>query len=83
MGATIFIFFFPFSLFGSVYVYASVCDFVCIALLLQFVLGFCLSILFVFLFVFSIVFSACYQWWTCILVGLLSSFFFSLLFITF
>ena len=31
-----------------VYVYASVCDFVCIALLLPFVLGFCLS---VFLFV--------------------------------
>ena len=31
----------PFSLFVSVYVYASVCDFVCIALLLPFVLGFC------------------------------------------
>ena len=41
--------FFPFSLFVSVYVYASVCDFVCIALLLPFLLGFCLSV-FVFLF---------------------------------
>ena len=29
----------PFSLFVSVYVYASVCDFVCTALLLPFVLG--------------------------------------------
>ena len=35
--------FFPFSLFVSVYVYVSVCDFVCIALLLPFILGFCLS----------------------------------------
>ena len=34
---------FPFSLFVSVYVYASVCDFVFIALLLPFVLGFSLS----------------------------------------
>ena len=34
----------------SVYVYASLCDFVCIALLLPFVLGFCLSI---FIFFFS------------------------------
>ena len=33
----------------SVYVYASVCDFVCIALLLPFVLGFCLSIFFLLL----------------------------------
>ena len=41
--STIYIFF-PFSLFVSVYVYASVCDFVCIALLLPFVLGFCLSV---------------------------------------
>ena len=32
------------SLFVSVYVYASVCDFVCVALLLPFVLGFCLSV---------------------------------------
>ena len=38
----------PFSLFVSVYVYASVCDFHCIALLLPFVLGFCLSVFFVF-----------------------------------
>ena len=34
----------PFSLFVSVYVYASLCDFVCIALFLPFVLGFSLSI---------------------------------------
>ena len=45
----IYIYFFPFSLFVSVYVYTSVCDFVCIALLLPFVLGFCPSV-FVFLF---------------------------------
>ena len=44
----IYIYFCPFSLFVSVYVYASVCDFVCIALLLPFVLGFCLSVVFVF-----------------------------------
>ena len=62
--------FFPFSLFVSVYVYASLCDFVCIALLLPLVLGFCLS---VFCFFFSIVFSACYHWWICFLVWLLSS----------
>ena len=37
-------FFSPFSLFMSVYVYASLCDFVCTALLLPFVLGFCLSV---------------------------------------
>ena len=36
--------FFPFSLFVSLYAYASVCDCVCIALLLPFVLGFCLSV---------------------------------------
>ena len=35
-----YIYFFPFSLFVSVYVYASLCDFVYIALLLPFVLGF-------------------------------------------
>ena len=46
MGATIYTFFPPFSLFLSVYVYASVCDFVCIALLLPFVLRFCLSVFF-------------------------------------
>ena len=38
------IFFNPFSLFLSVYVYASLCDFVCIALLLPFVLEFCLFV---------------------------------------
>ena len=37
---------FPFSPFVSVCVYASLCDFVCIALLLEFVLGFCLSVFF-------------------------------------
>ena len=36
-------FFFPFSLFVNVYVYASLCDFVCIGCLLPFGLGFCLS----------------------------------------
>ena len=36
----IYLFYFPFSLFVSVYVYASLCDFVCIALLLPFVQGF-------------------------------------------
>ena len=46
--------------------YPSLCDFVSIALLLPFVLGFCLSF-------FSIVFSACYHWWICFLVSLLSS----------
>ena len=39
-------YFFLFSLFVSVYVYASLCDSVCIAWLLPFVLGFCQSILF-------------------------------------
>ena len=77
------IYFFPFSLFVSVYVYASLCDFACIALLLPLVLGFCLSSFFVCLFVcFSVVFSACYHWWICYLVWLLSSFFFPFSFIT-
>ena len=44
---------FPLSLSVSVYVYASLRDFVCIALLLPFVLGFCLSV-FVCLFVFLV-----------------------------
>ena len=48
MGAKIYIFF-PFSLFVSVYVYASVCYFICIALLLPFVLEFCPSVFWVFL----------------------------------
>ena len=83
----IYIYFFPLSLFVNVYVYASLCDFVCIALLLTFVLGFCLSIfgyfgvcLFVCLFCFiliffSIVFTASNHWWFCFLVWVLSSFF--------
>ena len=62
----------------SVCVYASLCDFVCIALLLPFVLGFCWS--FIFFFYFSIVFSTCYHWWICFLVWLLSSFFFYFIF---
>ena len=66
--------FFPFSLFVSVYVYASLCNFVCIALLLPFVLGFSLSVFCLFV-VFSIVFSTCCHWWICFLVSLLSSFF--------
>ena len=40
MGAKIYIYIFPFSLYVSVYLYVSVCDFVCIALLLPFVIGF-------------------------------------------
>ena len=40
----IYIYIFPFSLFVIVYVYASLCDFTCIALLLLFVLGVYLSI---------------------------------------
>ena len=71
LGATIYIF--PFSLFVSVYMYSSLCDFVCIALLLPFVLGFCLH--FTYLYFLSIVFSACCHWWICFLVWLLSSFF--------
>ena len=42
----------------TVYVYASVCDFVCIALLLPFVLGFCLFIYFYYNFFF-------FWWWCC------------------
>ena len=43
----IYIYFFPpFSLFVSVYIYASLCDFVCIGFLLPFVLVFCLSFFF-------------------------------------
>ena len=67
--------FFPFSLFVSVYVYASVCDFVCTVLLLPFVLGSACSF-----FVFSIVFSTGYHWWICFSVLLLSSFFLFLFF---
>ena len=55
--------------------YASLCDVVCIALLLPFVLGFSLPVYFLFVFVFSIVFRACYHWWICFLIWLLSSFF--------
>ena len=62
----------------SMYVYASLCDFVCIALLLPFVLGsvclvfFC-CFLFALVFFLSIVFSACYHWWICFWVWLLPS----------
>ena len=59
----------------SVYGYASLCDFVYIALLLPFVLGFCLSVFVFVFFILSIVFRACYHWWICFLVWLLSSFF--------
>ena len=71
----IYIYFFPFSLFVSVYVYASLCGFVCISLLLPFVLGSCPFFFVLFCLFFSIVFSACYHWWICLLVWLLSSFF--------
>ena len=70
-------FFFPFSLFVSMYVYASLCDFVCIAWLLPFALGFCLS---VFCFFLNIVFSACYHWWICFF-GLVALFFLSFFFL--
>ena len=76
----------------SVYVYASMCDFVCIALLLPFVLGFCLSgifCLFVFLLLIKIFFLNNYflYYWLyfiflyCILFYLLLSFLFFLPFI--
>ena len=67
-----------------VYVYASLCDFVCIALLLPIVLGFCLSGFFVcfFDFLFGIDFSTCYHWWICFFIWLCSSFFPSLFLIT-
>ena len=51
MGSNDIYIFFPFSPFVSVHVYASVCDFVCIALLLPFVLGFCLSVFVYFFFI--------------------------------
>ena len=63
----------------SVYVYASVCDFVCIALHLQYVLGYCLSFfLFLFLF-FKYSFYHLLSLGICFLVWLLSSFFLSFL----
>ena len=49
--------FIPFPLFVSVYVYSSLCDFVCIALLLPFVLEICLSSFLVVCLFFSIVFA--------------------------
>ena len=51
MGAR-YIIFSPFPLFVSVYVYASVGDFVCIPVLSPFVLGFCPSVFFFFLIIF-------------------------------
>ena len=72
-------FFPPFSLFVSVYVYACVCDFVCIALLLPFVLGFCLSVFF--FITFKKFFLIIFYFNNFILFDLLLSFFFfSLLF---
>ena len=55
----------PFPLFLSVYVYTSLCDFVCIALLLPFVLEFCLLCFFWFVSFLSIVFTTCNHWWIC------------------
>ena len=57
----------------NVYVYASLCDFVCIALLLPFVLGFCLSFFF-FVYVLALVTIGGFVFW----FG--CSFFFLLLF---
>ena len=51
-----YIIFSPFPLFVSVYVYASVWDFVCIASVSPFVLGFCPSVFFLFLFYFTKIF---------------------------
>ena len=62
--------------------YATLCDSVCIGLLSPFYLGFCLSVFLFFVF-FSIVFSTCYHWWICLLVWLLSSFFFFISFLFF
>ena len=58
--------FFPFPLFVSVYVYASLCDFVCIAVLLPFVLrfsvGFFVVVVVYFTYsIFSIFISTCYH----------------------
>ena len=64
-------FFFPFSLFLGVYVYASVCDFVCIALLLPFVLGAVCSFFFLLLEFLALVIIGGFVF----LVWLLSSFF--------
>ena len=55
-----YIYIFLFSLFVSVYVYASLCDFVCITLLSPFVLRSSLSV-----FLFCFVFSTSYHWWIC------------------
>ena len=55
--------------------YASLCDFDCIASLLPFVLGSGLSFI---VCLFGILFSACYHWWICFLVWFQSSFFFFL-----
>ena len=58
-----YIYYFPFSLFVSVYVYASLCEY-------SFAFNICPRVLSVlFFFFFSIVFSACYHWWICFLVG--------------
>ena len=68
---------FPFSLFGSVCVYASLCDFS----LCSFAFTICPRDLSVHSFIFfSIVLSACYHWWICFLIWLLSSFFLSFFF---
>ena len=48
------IYIFPLSLFVSVYVYAALCDFVCIALLLPLVLWLCPSVFVGFFFCYTI-----------------------------
>ena len=74
-----YIYFFPFSLFVSVYVYASVCDFC----LYSSACTTCPRVLSVCFFFFSIVLRAYNHWWICFWVWLLSSFFLSLFLLLF
>ena len=68
-------YFFPFSLFVSVYVFASLGDFYVISVLMAFTI--CPRVLSVLVFFFFCLdFRACNHWWICFLVWLLSSFYF-------
>ena len=59
----------------GVYVYASLCDFVCIALLLPFVLGFSLSFFFYYSFS-ALIIGGFVFWFGCSLLSFFLSFFF-------
>ena len=74
---------FPFCLFVSVYVYASLCDFVCIDLFLPFVLGFCLSDFSLFLvqFLVLVITGGFVFWFGCSLLYFPLSFFIIIFFI--